>query len=87
MLRRKNGNGSPNPGRPRTRKVLLLGSLLATAIFSTAAIGGDGTLVHTKDGLVRGFIDAGVYKFLGIPYSAPPVGSLRWMPPESHAPE
>jgi hypothetical protein len=46
----------------------LLGSLFAALTLSTAAIGGDGTLVRTKEGPVQGFInDGGVYEFLGIP--------------------
>jgi para-nitrobenzyl esterase len=42
----------------------------------------DAPVVLTKEGPVRGFVKNGVYEFLGIPYAAPPVGNLRWMPPQ-----
>ncbi|MET7451646.1 carboxylesterase family protein [Streptomyces sp. NPDC005574] len=38
-------------------------------------------LVHTRAGAVRGTAGAGYRTFDGIPYAAPPVGSLRWTPP------
>ncbi len=43
--------------------------------------------VKTQQGKVRGkFINAKqVRAFLGIPYAAPPVGDLRWRPPEAPA--
>jgi para-nitrobenzyl esterase len=37
--------------------------------------------VATTEGPVRGLIDDDVYSFLGVPYGAPPVGKLRFMPP------
>ena len=46
-----------------------------------------GPKVETKQGPVRGLItNDGVAEFLGIPYAAPPVGNLRWKPPEEHSP-
>ena len=38
----------------------------------------------TQDGLLIGTTKHGVNEFLGIPYAAPPIGALRWMPPKPH---
>jgi para-nitrobenzyl esterase len=40
------------------------------------------TVVTTKNGKLEGYIQDGLYVFKGIPYAAPPVGKLRWMPPQ-----
>src|ERR1700749_1728822 len=37
---------------------------------------------QTTDAPVLGLRENGVHKFLGIPYAKPPVGALRWMPPQ-----
>ena len=39
-------------------------------------------IVKTTDGPVVGPEMRGVYRFLGIPYAKPPIGELRWMPPQ-----
>ncbi len=40
------------------------------------------TTIETRCGPVTGSTGRGVSVFLGIPYAAPPVGELRWMPPQ-----
>jgi para-nitrobenzyl esterase len=41
--------------------------------------------VATNSGSIEGATKNGVTRFLGIPYAAPPVGNLRWMPPQAPA--
>jgi hypothetical protein len=38
--------------------------------------------VATKSGKIAGSFENGLYVFKGIPYAAPPVDELRWMPPQ-----
>ena len=45
-----------------------------------------GPVVTTTRGSVQGRVVDGQARFLGIPYAAPPVGALRWRPPEPPAP-
>ncbi len=58
----------------------------AASMPPTAAGAAADTTVVTQDGPVNGTTIAGMRAFLGIPYAAPPVGPLRWHPPEPHAP-
>lgn len=39
------------------------------------------TTVRTNQGLIEGFSENGIFKFLGVPYAEPPVGERRWQPP------
>jgi para-nitrobenzyl esterase len=69
-------------------------TLAAIAAVSSAIAGGTHDykheprtdVVHTKEGPVRGFKIKDVDIFLGIPFAAPPVGNLRWQPPQPVAP-
>jgi para-nitrobenzyl esterase len=49
------------------------------AVYGIAPSG----LVPTTSGLVQGEAAGAVFAFLGVPYAAPPVGDLRWRPPQS----
>ncbi|WP_246216574.1 carboxylesterase/lipase family protein [Mycobacterium botniense] len=46
----------------------------------------DAGVVRTAAGFVRGMVAADYRLFQGIPYAAPPVGTLRWQPPQPVAP-
>lgn len=40
------------------------------------------TIVETTAGKIEGIFRKGLYAFRGVPYATPPVGRLRWLPPE-----
>ena len=39
-------------------------------------------VVTTQAGKIEGTYESGLFVFKGVPYAAPPVGELRWMPPQ-----
>lgn len=41
--------------------------------------------IKTQNGPIKGKLAHNVKEFLGIPYAAPPTGSLRWKPPQAHS--
>jgi len=41
-------------------------------------------VVHTKSGPVHGFRSGDMRIFRGVPFAQPPIGDLRWRPPQPH---
>lgn len=49
---------------------------------SPSDVSGSSPIVRTRQGSIEGLEQGGVLKFLGVPFAQPPVGPLRWAPPQ-----
>lgn len=62
------------------RKVILAGLAIELLSFFTGAYAQN--IVAIDSGKIQGSTSAGVTSFKGIPFAAPPLGDLRWQPPQ-----
>ena len=81
--------------RPRTKLQRLSRAVVATLTLTLAPASlaqpttpppTQPLLVRTTGGLVLGASAHGIENFLGIPYAKPPIGPLRWAPPQPAKP-
>jgi para-nitrobenzyl esterase len=69
----------------RTRLTVLIVLLIAFPMGIFAAVKKP-DLIQLHSGPIDGMVEDGVRIFLGIPYAAPPIGDLRWRPPQEVTP-
>lgn len=80
--------GSALPGVRRILARAALAALLLAAGALGHSVSADEAstpTISTATGPVSGIVKGGVNEFLGIRYAAPPVGDLRWKPPQAPA--
>lgn len=67
---------------PAIRSIILF---MAICIACKVSAQNNDPVIKTDKGYIRGTIENNIQVFKGIPYAAPPVGNLRFMPPIAHA--
>lgn len=60
----------------------IAGAIMLSLCLAGPLAGQPAPQVRIESGLLRGAVEDRVVVFRGIPYAAPPIGSLRWAPPK-----
>lgn len=76
------GSGSATPGGVPDGAIAAPDALVPTCTVGTSD---DSMVVALDTGLARGTVRGQTHAFLGVPYAAPPVGALRFLPPAAAA--
>ncbi|MEE3623862.1 carboxylesterase family protein [Nitrospirillum sp. BR 11752] len=63
----------------------LMGGATVALLLSGPALAAEAPVAQVEQGKVSGVVTDGVAAFKGIPFAAPPVGTLRWRPPQPAA--
>jgi para-nitrobenzyl esterase len=68
--------------------IATMAAILLSAAASAEPASADPSILQIGPGKIRGKLirDGSVRAYLGVPYAAPPIGSLRWAPPQPAAP-
>ncbi len=82
-------NDIRDPALLKAGRIVIAAALGAAAAFGCGSAFATSTTVVTNEGSVAGTQISGsspaINAFLGVPYAAPPVGALRFKPPQPHA--
>ena len=84
-MRAERSNRPKAVSKPTTLLLCSLAVLAAATSVGAAARSQAPSTVKVDSGELQGVVDDGVVSFKGIPFAAPPVGDLRWRPPQPAA--
>ena len=71
----------PGEGQVALRSTISI-AVVASVWLSAITVQGAGAIATTNARTIRGEVEGNLRTFRGIPFAAPPVGDLRWRPPQ-----